>query len=109
MLQDAGVDVLIMDVTNGVRYWEEWDILFSTMMKMRQEGNRTPQFAFWSYNGNPVAVVKDLYERYYLQEKYKDLWFYWNGKPLLLYNADPSFDANGTYDVICTNTAATRR
>lgn len=99
MLQDAGVDVLIMDVTNGVRYWEEWDILFSTMMKMRQEGNRTPQFAFWSYNGNPVAVVKDLYERYYLQEKYKDLWFYWNGKPLLLYNADPSFDANGTYDV----------
>ena len=26
MLQDAGVDVLIMDVTNGVRYWEEWDI-----------------------------------------------------------------------------------
>lgn len=99
MLQDAGVDVLIMDVTNGVRYWEEWDILFSTMMKMRQEGNRTPQFAFWSYNGNPVAVVKDLYERYYLQDKYKDLWFYWDGKPLLLYNADPSFDANGTYDV----------
>ena len=99
MLQDAGVDVLIMDVTNGVRYWEEWDILFSTMMKMRQEGNKTPQFAFWSYNNNPVEVVKELYERYYLQEKYKDLWFYWKGKPLLLYNADPSFDANGSYDV----------
>lgn len=99
MLQDAGVDVLIMDVTNGVRYWEEWDILFSTMMKMRQEGNKTPQFAFWSYNNNPVEVVKELYERYYLQEKYKDLWFYWNGRPLLLYNADPSFDANGSYDV----------
>ena len=88
-----------MDVTNGVRYWEEWDILFSTMMKMRQEGNKTPQFAFWSYNNNPVEVVKELYERYYLQEKYKDLWFYWNGRPLLLYNADPSFDANGSYDV----------
>ena len=99
MLQDAGVDVLIMDVTNGVRYWEEWDILFSTMMKMRQEGNKTPQFAFWSYNNNPVEVVKELYERYYMQEKYKDLWFYWNGRPLLLYNADPSFDANGSYDV----------
>ena len=99
MLQDAGVDVLVMDVTNGVCYWDEWEVLFSTMMKMRSEGNQTPQFVFWSYNGNPVNIVKQLYERYYKVEKYKDLWFYWDGKPLLLYNADPSNDANGTYDI----------
>ncbi|MBR4527868.1 MAG: hypothetical protein IKO71_05365 [Bacteroidaceae bacterium] len=97
MLQDAGVDVLVMDVTNGVCYWDEWEVLFSTMMKMREEGNRTPQFVFWSYNNKPVNVVKQLYERYYQAGKYKDLWFYWDGKPLLLYNADPSSDANGKY------------
>ena len=68
------------------------------MEKMREEGNRTPQFLFWSYNGGPVRVVKELYERYYLTGKYKDLWFFWEGKPLLLYNADPSFDANGSYE-----------
>ena len=33
MLADAGVDVLIMDVTNAVRYWDEWDVLFNTMLK----------------------------------------------------------------------------
>lgn len=97
MLQDAGVDVLIMDVTNGVCYWDEWEVLFSTMMKMRSEGNRTPQFTFWSYNNKPVDVVKQLYERYYQAGKYRDLWFYWDDRPLLLYNADPSADANGKH------------
>lgn len=98
MLQDAGVDVLILDVTNGFCYWDEWELLFSTMEKMRREGNRTPQFTFWSYNGKPVNIVKSLYERYYKENKYSDLWFRWEGKPLLLYNADPSVDANGNYE-----------
>ena len=98
MLQDAGVDVLVMDVTNGVCYWDEWEALFSTMIKMRGEGNQTPEFVFWSYNNGPVNIVKQLYERYYKTNKYKELWFYWDGKPLLLYNADPSHDANGTYE-----------
>ena len=31
MLSDAGVDVLVLDVTNAVRYWDEWEVLFSTM------------------------------------------------------------------------------
>ena len=30
-----GVDILVMDVTNAVRYWDEWDVLFPTMEKMR--------------------------------------------------------------------------
>ena len=98
MLQDAGVDVLVMDVTNGVCYWDEWEILFSTMMKMREEGNQTPKFVFWSFNNKPVDVVKQLYERYYKANKFSDLWFYWDGKPLLLYNAHPEADANGHYE-----------
>ena len=98
MLQDAGVDVLVLDITNGVCYWDEWELLFSKMMKMREEGNRTPEFVFWSYNNNPVNVVKSLYERYYKESKFSDLWFYWDGKPLLLYNADPSIDATGNFE-----------
>ena len=98
MLQDAGVDVLVMDVTNGVCYWDEWEVLFSTMMKMREEGNQTPKFVFWSFNNKPVDVVKQLYERYYKANKFSDLWFYWDGKPLLLYNAHPEADANGHYE-----------
>lgn len=95
MLADAGVDVLVMDVTNAVRYWEQWDVLFSTMQKMKTEGNKVPQFCFWAFNGPVITVVQDLYDRIYKTKKYEDLWFYWDGKPLLLYNADPSVDANG--------------
>ena len=95
MLADAGVDVLIMDVTNAVRYWDEWETLFTTMQKMKEEGNKVPQFCFWAFNGPVITVVQDLYDKVYKQNKYKDLWFYWGDKPLLLYNGKPVFDANG--------------
>jgi hypothetical protein len=95
MLADAGVDVLVMDVTNAVRYWDEWEVTFSTMEKMKAEGNKVPQFVFWAFNGPVITVVQDLFDRIYKQKKYKDLWFYWDGKPLLLYNGNPSVDANG--------------
>jgi hypothetical protein len=95
MLADAGVDVLVMDVTNAVRYWDEWGVTFSTMQKMKAEGNKVPQFIFWAFNGPVITVVQDLYDQIYKEEKYKDLWFYWDGKPLLLYNGEPTVDANG--------------
>src|SRR5262249_1749349 len=44
MLADAGVDVLVMDVTNAVRYWDEWGAIFAVMQKMKAEGNLVPQF-----------------------------------------------------------------
>lgn len=94
MLADAGVDVLIMDVTNAVRYWDEWEVLFSTMEEMKREGNRVPKFCFWAFNGPVISVVQDLYEHYYRNPRYQDLWFYWEGRPLLLCNATPSVDAN---------------
>lgn len=94
MLADAGVDVLILDVTNAVHYWDEWEALFQTMQQMRAEGNRVPQFCFWAFNGEVTSVVQSLYERYYKTSRYQDCWFYWQGKPLLLYNADPDVDAN---------------
>jgi hypothetical protein len=95
MLADAGVDVLVMDVTNAVRYWDEWDSIFSEMQKMKAEGNKVPAFCFWSFNGPAITVVQDLFEKIYKAEKYKDLWFSWDGKPLLLYNGTPTVDANG--------------
>ena len=93
MLSDAGVDVVIMDVTNAVRYWDEWDTIFTVMEKMKKEGNKVPQFCFWAFNGPVITVVQDLYDKIYKPNKYSDLWFYWDGKPLLLYNGSPQVDA----------------
>ena len=95
MLADAGVDVLVLDVTNGVRYWDEWELLFSVMAKMKAEGNKVPQFCFWAFNGPVITVVQDLYDKIYKAGKHTDLWFSWDGKPLLLCNGTPTSDANG--------------
>ena len=94
MLADAGVDVVVIDVTNAVRYWDEWSVLFPIMQKMKAQGNKVPKFCFWAFNGPVITVVQDLYDKIYKTEKYKDLWFYWDGKPLLLYNGNPNTDAN---------------
>jgi len=93
-LTDAGVDVIILDVTNAVHYWDEWEVLFTTMEKMKAEGNQVPKFCFWSFNGESITVVQKLYEAYYKTPRFQDLWFYWDGKPLLLYNPTPEVDAN---------------
>ncbi len=95
MLADAGVDVLVMDVTNAVCYWDEWDAIFAVMQKMKAEGNKVPSFCFWAFNGPVITVVQDLYDKIYKSGKYRDLWFDWDGKPLLLYNGMPTVDANG--------------
>lgn len=64
------------------------------MQEMKSEGNKVPSFCFWAFNGNVITVVKKLYEEFYKTPKYQDLWFQWDGKPLLLYNGTPSVDAN---------------
>lgn len=94
MLADAGVDVVIMDVTNAVLYWDEWEVTFKVMQQMKAEGNKVPKFCFWAFNGPVITVVQDLYEKIYKEKKYTDLWFYWDEKPLLLYNGSPELDAN---------------
>ncbi|HCN84263.1 MAG TPA: hypothetical protein DIT07_11695 [Sphingobacteriaceae bacterium] len=93
MLTDAGVDMIILDVTNGVRYWSEWETIFSVMEQMKAEGNKVPKFCFWAFNGPVITVVQELYDKLYKLNRYKDLWFYWDNKPLMLYNGIPQVDA----------------
>ena len=95
MLADAGVDVIILDLTNAVCYWNEWQKIFDVMEQMKREGNVVPKVCFWSYNGPVITVTQDVYEKYYKAGRYRDLWFYWDGKPLLLCNMRPDLDANG--------------
>ena len=95
MLTDAGVDVIILDVTNAVRYWDEWEVIFKTMQQMKAEGNKVPKFCFWAFNGPVITVVQELYNKFYKTNRYSDLWFYWDEKPLLLYNSDPHHNASG--------------
>lgn len=83
MLSDAGVDVLILDATNSTIYLPQVTKIVETFRKMRQEGQTTPEFAF-IINSSPEKTVTRLYEQLYKKGLFKDLWFNWKGKPLLL-------------------------
>jgi hypothetical protein len=95
MLADAGVDVMVMDNTNGVTYPDVRQAMCEVMTEMRANGLKTPQIAFFSGNGS----WKELQQNFYGKNLYPDLWFKWQGKPLLLVNnenIDPAVAANFT-------------
>jgi len=99
MLSDAGVDVIFFDVTNGFHYIPIVKQMCEIYTRMRADGCKTPQFAFLM-NSTPESVLWQCNKEIYSQGLYKDLWFYWDGKPLAL--CDPNqigadFKANFTY------------
>ncbi len=92
MLSDAGVDVVIFDVTNQLTYPRSYRALSRVWSQIRREGGQTPQIAFLTPFWSPTAVVKTLYQDFYHENITPELWFRWpdeNGvkKPLIM--ADP--------------------
>ncbi|MHB8901570.1 MAG: hypothetical protein ACYC6Y_22690, partial [Thermoguttaceae bacterium] len=97
MLSDAGVDMVVFDVTNQITYPESWQALCRVWDESRRAGNRVPQIAFLCPFGDPRKVVEELWEQLYRPGLYEELWFRWEGKPLIL--ADPSRIPHGvTYE-----------
>ncbi len=83
MLAAAGVDTLIFDVTNAPQYSAAYTNVLDVAERMRREGSPTPQFLFITYSSTgPVA--DSLYDNLYAKGRYRDLWFRWQGKPLIL-------------------------
>ena len=87
MLGDAGVDVIIFDVTNQLTYPQSWRALLKVFDESRRAGWRVPQVAFLCPFGDPNKVVRELYDQLYSKNLYPHLWFRWRDKPLIL--ADP--------------------
>ena len=88
MLTDACVDMIVFDVTNQVTYSQNWKALCRVFDQFKRAGNRMPKIAFLCPFGDPKKVVRDLWDDLYSQNLYPDLWFRWEGKPLIL--ADPA-------------------
>jgi len=88
MLADAGVDVVFFDCTNGSLTWKSsYTELLKVWEQARQDGVKTPQIAFILNFGpttTSLAEITELYTDLYQPGLYKDLWFMWNGKPLIM-------------------------
>ncbi len=94
MLSDAGVDVVIFDVTNGWTYQNSYQALMRAFAEVRANGGRTPQIAFLCPFGTPSyesargKVVETLWNEVYKPSLHPELWFRWQGKPLIMANPD---------------------
>jgi len=87
MLSDAGVDVLIFDATNRRTYPETYTNLCEVFRAIRRAGGITPQIAFM-VNTEAGATAREIYQELYQPNRYPELWFRWQGKPLLI--CDPA-------------------
>ncbi|MBO4422398.1 MAG: hypothetical protein J5879_03095 [Clostridia bacterium] len=92
MLEAAGVDFIFLDVSNGATFDKGHLALFDTWLQIRREGGMTPQICFFC-GDNPSTFDKDithLRKTVYAPnnyDKYKELFFMWDGKPLIFGNA----------------------
>ncbi|MCP4640755.1 MAG: hypothetical protein GY851_09995 [bacterium] len=88
MLADAGVDMVIFDVTNRYTYKKSYTALCEAFTEARAAGTDAPDIAFLCPFGNAGGVVRELYKDFYGPGLYRDLWFEWDGKPFIM--ADPA-------------------
>ena len=87
LLADAGVDALVFDTTNAVIYRDTFLELCRVFHELRQEGERTPQIAFM-VNTAAGATADKIFHELYEPGLFRELWFQWQGKPLLI--CDPA-------------------
>ena len=91
MLEQAGVDFIFLDVSNAEVFIAGHTALFDTWLTMRKQGIATPQIVF--FNGDTPATFQSnmttLFTTVYSEEnweKYEELFFLWEGKPLVFGN-----------------------
>ena len=84
LISHAGVDVLLFDYSNAVTYDTQLDALCDMIRQMRFEGSKVNLKIAFLTHANSGTTATYLYNTLYGPGKYADLWFYWQGKPLLL-------------------------
>ena len=92
LLANIGVDAIMNDNTNGSFIWREGYLpLYDEWLDAQADGVDVPKISFMfpfssassAYNqleGGAQNIYKDIYST----DKYQSLWFYWDGKPMLM-------------------------
>lgn len=88
MLVNAGIDFVFFDTSNGFLYEHVFFKILKVYQQMRNEGQKTPEFVFFLGDREDFGKAKteELYELVYKDGLFKDMWFMYNGKPLILAN-----------------------
>ena len=86
ILSNAGVDALFMDYTNGgCTFTENLITLMEALLECKKEGLDIPKISWYGamgpFNNNTFDETLSFYYNVYCDDRYRDLWFTWDGKP----------------------------
>ena len=89
LMADAGIDVLFLDETNGdYGHIKALDVMMRAYHDAREDGIDVPKISCYLQMGTKQEdkwrLLKAVYFNLCYNEYYKDLWYYWDGKPLLI-------------------------
>ena len=105
LIADAGVDVIFFDCTNGTETWDESaEKLFEVFEQAKADGVNVPKVAFmlpFNDSSDTTTSLTHLYERIYAPGRYEDLWFYWDGKPLIMAHSKALDQTDEQQKAIC--------
>ena len=102
MLEAAGIDFIFLDVSNAVVFEDGHTALFDTWLQIRKEGGHTPQICFLTGDDPKTfeSDVKKLRRTVYSEknwDKYSELFYLWEGKPLIFGNISGVNEETRTY------------
>ncbi len=90
LLANAGVDVVFTDNTNSYWTWQQgYRALFDGWQKATQSGVNAPKISFFlpfteRWGGRTNMQLEMLYSDIYRNNKYHNMWYYLDGKPMIL-------------------------
>ncbi len=88
MLADAGIDAVFFDCTNGSITWKDsYEALLKSWDQAQKNGVNVPKIASMLPFGaapNSLISLRQLYNDLYKPGRYKNLWFFWKGKPCIM-------------------------
>ncbi len=99
LLTNAGVDVIFTDNTNGDHTWHNaYNALLKEWDDAMTDGLDTPKLSFmlpfWDQSYTNMQV-SSIYQDLFRQGRYQNLWYYLDGKPMIMAIKD-SFNPNSS-------------
>ena len=88
LLAAAGVDVVFSDNSNATLVWQDaYPALYETWTQAQKDGVKTPKISYlmpFAPGSDTQFQLNHYYTNIFHDGKYQSLWFWWDGKPMLM-------------------------
>ncbi len=88
LLTAAGIDVIFTDNSNATLTWgDSYPVIYKTWLDAMADGVDTPKVSNlmpFGAGGDTAYQLREMYTNIYHDGNNRPLWFYWEGKPMIM-------------------------